>query len=77
MVFYPNKKCGLHPGKSCHQFDWTMEGQSQLSTSQVQCIDLYLYGFKFSSMLITRQPIMYVTSSLNVGFVDIFVLCNF
>ncbi len=35
-------------GRSRHQFDWTMEGQSQWSTSWVQCIDLHWYSFKFS-----------------------------
>ncbi len=79
MVSYPNDRCGLHPGKKLPSI-WMGHGKSKSMVNQLNSMHwlaLIRLWIKLNwSMLITKQPNTYVTSSCKVGFVNTIVLYN-
>ncbi len=77
MVSYPNKRCGLHPGKKLPLI-WLGHGRSKSMVNKLNSMhQLVLIRLQIQlnwSVMIIRQLNTYVTSSLKIGFVDTLVL---
>ncbi len=77
MVSYPNKKCRLQYGKKLPLIWLGREKSKSIVTNLILMHWLVFIRFQIKlnwSVLIIRQPNIYMTSSLKVCFIDILVL---